>query len=34
MSKELKWKRFDGLAEYLLETVKYYMESWSLTETL
>lgn len=34
MSKELEWKKFDGLEEYLLLTVKYHMEFWSLTKTL
>lgn len=34
MIKELKRKKFDGLEEYLLQTVKQHMEFWSLTETL
>lgn len=34
MSKELEWKKFDGLEEYLLSTVKYHIEFWSLTRSL
>ena len=34
MSKELEWKKCDGLEEYLLSTVKYHIEFWSLTKSL